>query len=433
MPGPAMSLASMDARSLSIETESETCGGFSHNDKSGETDQKTVQSEQPRTPKRLSRALWHSEDIYQLLDTIGSQVVTHEDGLLLLSASTQLIQVLQRFRSSFTEMRLLRAFNVIISRLHRVRVEPDKAMLLFGIRCAARAGSFEAMERYLNIFGSHDHQLGLSHLLLLLRELRSYLEDQKDQNGWEGRRRKQQLLRILTGLQYDGGSQPDEERQPCVFKTMPKSDIPLWKLYISLLRLLGGKDVVFNEWLRFRRSPPDVANPETVDIGTSQLSDNERLADRIAGCFVRHLVWADDAERAWQVIQDSACNVEVIPGETWSLLLDHPEHIKTWVPAMAEKVLQKYEEDMIKIEVAMGIKWLGGEDGYHVATEIAEELSDSEEPQEILDRVERDVLPGGLKKANGGILATGTHGFRGCLAPRRGTPISSRSSASVIK
>ncbi|KAA6411494.1 MAG: hypothetical protein FRX48_04774 [Lasallia pustulata] len=354
----------------------------------------TLQSPQLLARKRLFEAFQSAKDIDHLREIISTRVLSHQDGVELLSASVALINALKKLRSPSTEGRVLCAFTATIARLHRLGVEPNEALIIFGIWCAARARSFEALARYLNIATSNSHRLGGRLLYSLLKGLHGYLPicDREVYQGLNGRRRKQQALRILTGWQFDGVRRPDEKRQPCLFMAMPRSDLSLWKSYVSLLRGVGGKDVIFSEWSNFKRSLPGLANPVKDHSATTKSSGTVDLGDAIAiaGTFARSLILVDDAERAWQVIHDCGSELGAVSDETWSMLLDYPQHIRSWQPAMAEKVLKKYEECVNKIEAAMGIAWVGGEDGYHIASiqgETAEELDDLEELGEGMDRV----------------------------------------------
>ena len=344
--------------------------------------------------KRLIEALHSAKKFDHVREIISTRVLSYQNGLELLSASVALIIAFKRPSSPSTKGSVLCAFTAIIARLHRLGLEPNKALIKYGMWCAARAGSFEALARYLNIATSNSHWLGKKLLYSLLKGLHDYLpiSDREVHQGLNGRRRKQQVLRILTGWQFDGVRRPDEERQPCLFMAMPRSDLSLWKSYVALLRVVGGKDVVFGEWSNLKRSLPDLANPVKDHSATKQSSETDELADAIAiaGFFARSLILLNDAERAWQVIHDCGSELGAVSDETWSMLLDYPQHIRSWQPEMAEKVLKKYEECVNKIEAAMGIAWVGGEDGYHIATvqeETAEELEDLQEFGEGMDRV----------------------------------------------
>ena len=332
--------------------------------------------------KPLSSAIAHSKNIYDLLELINFKVLSHVDGHLLLSLSEQLIIGLRNAPSTPAEFA---AFEIIFARLRYLRVEPNKALLITGLKYAARVGSFEALARYLTLLASHGHQIDAEQLRKLLWNLHDYLQkytSETDQS-WHSRRRKQQLLRILTGWQSGGVGRPKKERQLCLFMAISQHNVSYWDSYASLLRKVGGKDVVFGEWLSFKKSLPDHtvsvkdANDTARSAGTTNVAE-------IACCFARSLIMADDVERAWQVIedpdselgaQDSGSELGAISDRIWSMLLDHPQYITKWQPKMAEKVLKKYEEYIAQIEAAMHIRWVGGEDGYHVAS-IQEEMTE---------------------------------------------------------
>lgn len=178
---------------------------------------------------------------------------------------------------------------------------------------------------------------------------------------------------------------------------LPLATISLWEQYISLLRRVGGKDVVFSEWLSLKRSLPGLMFPDKHNNKTAGSAGIGDLG-QIAGYFAKSLVEADDAERAWQIIHDSGITVGAVSNPTWSLLLDHPQYIRSWQPEMAKKVLEKYEESIRKIEATMGIRWLGGADGYHVTTrESADESGGPDELEDGLGCVEIHAKAGASK------------------------------------
>ncbi|KAI4121946.1 MAG: hypothetical protein LQ347_006687 [Umbilicaria vellea] len=305
--------------------------------------------------------LTHCQDIHRVLEVIHTRVRSRQDGLDLLSNSAALFEALQK---SQHPVKILRAINIIFTRLHHVGVELNKASLVYGIQCAAHAGSFEALQLYLSQAFSYGHKLALHEFRSLMQNLYEYVikNYKEDTRSWDGRRRKQQLLRVVTGWQCDGVRRPGEERQYSIHSVMRKfqgSEVSLWENHTCILRIAGGKDVLFDEWLDFNRPQPDP---------TSSGKDNNNERIQIAGLFASNLVLANDAERAWQVIQDTGSDVGAVDDTTWSLLLDHPQHIRNWQAAMAEKVIKKYEESVVRIEAAMGITWSGGEDGYHITT-----------------------------------------------------------------
>lgn len=350
----------------------------------GDAESRTSQHIPSHIRTRLSNMLTRSQDIHRLLGVIHTRVRSRRDGLDLLSNTAALIEALQKPQSPF---RILRAINIIFARLRYVGVEPNKELLVFGILSAARAGSFEALRRHLSQTVSHGYNLGRSEIRSLLQNLHEYLSEyyKEDNKSWDGRRRKQQLLQIVTGWQCDGVPRPGEERQHGICMVMQGFEIRQWEYYIFILRIAGGKDILVGEWLNFKRALPNLTSlgKDNISSARSLHPTDERI--RIAGFFARNLVLANDAEGAWQVVQDTCSDVEAVDDTTWSLLLDHPQHIKSWQPAMAEKVLHKYEESIIEIEAAMGITWSGGEDGYHVSSnqdESAEEWDEPEEPEE---------------------------------------------------
>ncbi|MCJ1399049.1 hypothetical protein MMC11_002251 [Xylographa trunciseda] len=128
--------------------------------------------------------------------------------------------------------------------------------------------------------------------------------------------------------------------------------------YLLILQKLAGAQAVFDKWLSFKESP---FWRESFEPTGGKATASKVIVDS----FVQVLVHSKHVEWAWQVIESSGMKLSEFSRTSLSGLLDYPELIRRWEAGMNEHALRKYEEHILRIEEAMGIRWSGGEDGYH--------------------------------------------------------------------
>ena len=90
------------------------------------------------------------------------------------------------------------------------------------------------------------------------------------------------------------------------------------------------------------------------------------IPNRVISLLVQYFIDLGQPSEAWKVVQESKAEQDMLPNSTWSLLLDYPHYLPTLDTSMQPVILAKYEEMISKIEVAMGIVWHGGENGWHM-------------------------------------------------------------------
>ncbi|MCJ1258869.1 hypothetical protein MMC24_006703 [Lignoscripta atroalba] len=304
-----------------------------------------------------------TEQIQQL---ISRHVLTHLDGLRLVAAFPDFIRAMGYGEDVSMSRRILRTLNAILSRLHQLHIPIDRNMALYGIKCASRAGLAAALRHHLAILASLDDTLGIDDSLSVLDNLLSSIE-QDSFDGWVGLRRKQELLTVATGWGNGNINKSAQNRYPSVYSSMRKDHLDIWSRYLDLVRKLSGKEAVFGQWLQIRTSPVFLEKASIPDLGEGARDPHSvSLRIGLVNIFVQNMVMANDPGRAWQIIYESKGILDVLDDSTWSLLLDYPEFIIDWQPEMAAPVLKKYEDHLLRIEKAMGLKWSGGEIGFHI-------------------------------------------------------------------
>lgn len=249
---------------------------------------------------------------------------------------------------------VLRFYNAVVSRLKRFHVPVGRLVGFRGIRFAAEARSTAAMKHYLQASSELGKPLKRNPWISrLLSSVERWVETDPFA-GWEGIRRRQGLLVLMCGWRESGIRGPHEIRQACIHDMIPTS---LESIYLSILRRIANADALFDHWLHLQTSEPwEGSSPKGVPP----------LQPQVIEAFVQNLIQAGDPKRAWQVVEESGCRSNDLGESTWDALLEYPEYVGKWQDGMSERMLRKYEQNLGRIEESIGVRWSGGEDGFHL-------------------------------------------------------------------
>jgi len=263
----------------------------------------------------------------------------------------------------------LRFYNAVVSRLEGMQVALGPQALFQGIYFAAEARSTTAMKRYLQPASNIGSEVSFAWIRDLLKSIDHWVATDPF-TGWEGNRRKQELLDNMIGFKGIGTEGSHGVRQVCIHDMTPASFEPN---YLSIIRRLSNADVVFDHWLQFKSTKLQITSQdEPKDLQHSQ--------DQIIQAYIQNFIQADDPKRAWQVLEESGCRSDALGESTWDDLLEHPEYIGKWQDGMGERMLHKYDEYLSRIERILGVRWSGGEDGFHLPATLQGELEDDPQP-----------------------------------------------------
>jgi len=250
----------------------------------------------------------------------------------------------------------LRFYNALVSRLEQLQVALTRSAMFRGLYFAVEARSTTAMKHYLQAISKNKRNLKT---IPWIQDILSSVDRWVATDlctGWEGSRQRQELLVIITGWKEMGIQGPDEMRQLCIHDMIPASLEPV---YLSIIRKLANADSVFDHWLHFKSTELQVALP-------SQPKDLEHSQNQIIQAYIQNLTQADDPKRAWQVVEESGSRFDDLGEPAQDALLEHPEYIGKWQIGMSGPMLRKYDEHLSRIEQSLGVRWSGGEDGFHI-------------------------------------------------------------------
>ena len=113
-----------------------------------------------------------------------------------------------------------------------------------------------------------------------------------------------------------------------------------------------------------QRSPPSLA-PKTKSLFHIW---SKRGIFEVANSVIRNLIRVGHASDAWDFLYkeiESEDRGRKVERRTWEQLLVQPDGCREWIPEMKRPAMGMLVREMETLERSMGVKWTGGEGGYH--------------------------------------------------------------------
>ena len=197
------------------------------------------------------------------------------------------------------------------------------------------------------------HRLWLfDHISKTFTAVPSHVKD-----NWSQERIRKQWVYVITGHAYTPGgfNQPPSEREHSIYHFGPAIDHTTWPDYVEMLSRIQLSGVVEREWRAF-------LSGKTEMQGT--------IVKEYLNPTIRATIRSGDVKGAWKIAHETENLVKDLEKDTLSLLLAHPEYLISWDPEMNEAALSMLEREIEKLEASFGVRWEGGEDGYHRIEEM---------------------------------------------------------------
>ena len=312
-----------------------------------------------------------------------------EDGQRLLAESWE------QTRPTETSM----GFNAIIARLHCLGLEPSSRHIVYGMKTAVYPS---AMKQYLTMLDKLiDHDpLSVEEYVRtfklvakgLLRERQRISQAPTPEiSEWDLHRRKEQWFNVFTGSRKDKSDAPTTPRDFSLYDLGPGISRNYWDIYMQLLRVFVGESAVYEEYLWWSNIE-QAQRPARIP---SRQNANQEIAfpNQLLNLTIKEIAKINIAF-AYEVVQKHAENLQDIDMSTWRALFADPNlfhrRISRMFPRMKETVRNGIENKVLRLEEQMpnrtapmqlerglleterylGIQWSGGEDGYHVPSQI---------------------------------------------------------------
>ncbi|GAB7328031.1 hypothetical protein MBLNU13_g00081t1 [Cladosporium sp. NU13] len=309
----------------------------------------------------------HPKDILRVV-AVAMLTRSHAEQLAILHEP--MMRALYRCRETVTDAEVLATSLTIVSRIRFAGLEPHYQLITVGAKFAARARSLNGMKKYLklvrerrttitsNLFRSIIAKFSIGHRGL--GEIRN------------GRWRRADLMQVLTGFEDCKDLPPKQQYHLGVF--LDRNDWQYLHGWVAVLARCKANDAVWAEWLLWKQNPART-NPKRLESPEGHM-DSQRRGDY---WFLEQMVYTDDIERAWRILEDTSISYSSMKDRIRTRLLDGVEHASIWTPQLTEAMLDKYDADLSKIERAFGVIWQPGiEDGegQHIPFRDPEEALD---------------------------------------------------------
>lgn len=279
-----------------------------------------------------------------------------------------IIRALYRCRNNVTDPEVLRALNVIVSRLRFGNFRLSPVFYTIGLKFAARTRSLTAMKKYLkliyetgaqvnsNLFRSVIAKCSIGHRGL--GEIRN------------GRWKREQLLQVLKG--FDDAKDLPLDQQYHLGRYLVRDDWQYLHGWIAVLARCRDSEAIWQEWELWKSSPAR-RRPRKLENQINGMTSRKR-GDY---WFVEQMTYSGDYEKAWKLVAETGVAFKNLKERIKSRLLDGVEHATVWDDDVREAMVQKYDADLQKIEKALGVSWIpadGGEGTHQLFMDQTEAL-----------------------------------------------------------
>lgn len=287
----------------------------------------------------------------ELLYAIQENVVSYEDGLRLCTLYPDLIRALKRCWFYCTGIEALHDVNAITARLKCLGVALPEQLLEFFMVEAVRRGSPAAVTGYVSTMKSRDGRYSRQWVPVtkLLTEFLSLKPDRRTIQEWNGKRRQQEWLCIIQVLLFEWDEMLESLQDGTKSHVNEISNINYNK-FIQAFLMLGVNKLAWQ-----------VAKQYYQRCGHLREETWTSLLDH------------PDYIRGWlpALVRQHEDRLHILQEKTFDLLLTRPALIKKWTPDMTEPVKVALERHLIRIERYMHLQWKGGENGFHKPKEYS--------------------------------------------------------------
>ncbi|KAI9723275.1 MAG: hypothetical protein M1812_001157 [Candelaria pacifica] len=312
--------------------------------------QKAPASQVPTT-EDLSRLLNASASTG--LDSIIRTVVnfacqTRESGERLMEVSTDLVRALRRSQDH-DHVQSTIFFDLIASQLRSTVPKLNGDLVLAGMKCAIMSRSLPSLRRYMLEYRDNGYtmnRLEFSNVLFKFRSLAFSLPRDTTNADW-----LMNSQDLLAGSEIAGVKAFSSDEEVSLRSFLPAGACDCFIVYITTLGYFKATEALSQEWVTWQKLQMSYPIPQRQNI---------------IQAFIESCLKANDPVRAWKIVKDSKITFDVLEKETWAQLISHPETICVLPKGIDQLLLKSYFKHLSKIERALQVKWVGGEDGYHV-------------------------------------------------------------------
>ncbi|KAK5111723.1 hypothetical protein LTR85_011768 [Meristemomyces frigidus] len=284
-----------------------------------------------------------------------------------------IMRALYRCRNNVDDQAILDTLSGIHSRFKIYDVPFDPQFLMLGLKFAARTRSLKGMKKYLKAL----RQSGLKMTSNVFRAIIAKFSIGHRGLGEirNGRWNRSELLQVLTG--FDDAKHLPPEQQYHLGCYLDRSDWQYLHGWIAVLARCKDADAVWHEWRLWKQSEARL-NPKNL------ASMHKLMTTKLRGdyWFVEQMTYSGGLKEAWQILEETGIEFTTIKDRIKTRLLEEVEHCTIWDHDIRHELVRKYDADLLRIETALGVRWVpSGEpdddaQGYHALVDDQEQVLD---------------------------------------------------------
>ncbi|TKA22773.1 hypothetical protein B0A50_07875 [Salinomyces thailandicus] len=267
-----------------------------------------------------------------------------------------LMRALYRCRISVSDAAVLACLTALRARFATYNLIFPPSLLTLAVKFAARARSLPAMKSYLRALRHpHAHPLTPHTFRALIAKFsigRRGLGEIRN-----GRWRRPDLLQVLLGFQNCAHLPRSEQYHLETF--LDRTDWQYLHGWIAVLARCRATEALWHEWQLWKSNvtrlyPRSLASPHRYN--TTRLRGDSWFIEQMTHCGA--------LQQAWTILGESGISYTGLNQPLRDRLLEAPEFAPKWLTAVVIEDLQrKCGTELLKLEGALGIRWIASEKG----------------------------------------------------------------------
>ncbi len=314
-----------------------------------------VQVSKIPTAEDLSRLLKVSAGLDEIGRVVNFACRTREGAERLMKVQLDLLDALWHTGNLQHTPQVAIFFNSIAAQLRSIVPKLSSDLVMAGMKYAIRSRSWLSLRRYLREYRDNGYSMSVEEFKSVVMKFRTVvipiLNRHRKYTTW-----MRNFRALLAGSKLaDVPALPgDDEFSLRSFLPVGSSECLI--VYLQALCCLGATEALWQEWLSWQKLPTNYPTSDRMDI---------------IKCFIFELQ-SRDPVRAWKVVKDSGLTFDALTQNEWARLLGNEEAVCVLPKGIDSLLLQIYRSRLSKIEQALHVTWVRGEDGvdgYHVPTD----------------------------------------------------------------
>ncbi|KAL1303681.1 hypothetical protein AAFC00_007035 [Neodothiora populina] len=329
----------------------------------------------------LRQQLLRSQLPNDILRVIAVAMQRRETAQYVPSMQESLRRAVYRARNNVSDEDILKTINVIYRRLKYASLPVPEEILKLGLKFAARSRSLQGMKCYLREYKTSGTKM--SRVVFRATIAKFSIGTRGLGEIRNGRWKRDELLQVLLGFK---DTPPQDAHHLGVF--LQRADWQFLHGWLTALSRCRAVDDLWHEWQLW------LACRERIFPRRLNIPDpNENMTTKHRGdyWFVEQMTYAGDLEKAWEMLRVTGIPFARVRARVKTRLIEGAQYAILPTHEITDELLRKYDEELRKIEDALGVEWMCGAAGgrgrgYHVPRrELEDRLEMLSEPDYVFD------------------------------------------------